>query len=170
MPGQVRGSSTGEDAAMLSAAETGAVEQAIVEAAGLAGPLLPTLHGVQDRLGWIPPAAVSVIAHALNLSRAEVHGVVTFYGYFRSSPPGRQVIYLCRAEACQAVGARTLAEHACNVLQTDFGGNSPDGRYSLEPVYCLGNCACGPSMMLDGNVHAAVTPERFDEILAGEVS
>lgn len=141
-------------------AELAAVRQALADARDLAGPLLPVLHAIQDRLGWIPPAVVPLVADGLNLSRADVHGVVTFYDYFRSSPPAPHVIRLCRAEACQAVGARRLEEHIRQRL-----GIGAD--HSLEPVYCLGNCAAGPSLMIDDVVYAAVTPERFDEILGG---
>jgi formate dehydrogenase subunit gamma len=128
--------------------------------------LLPVLHAVQERLGWITPAVVPLIAQALNLSRADVHGVITFYSYFRRSPPGKQVIYLCRAEACQAVGARQLAEHVRRVLGADFHGCSRDGRYTLEPVYCLGNCALSPAVMIDRELYGRVTPEGLDDLLS----
>ena len=132
----------------------------------LKGALLPVLHAVQDHLGWVPPRTVPLIAFELNLSRAEVHGVLSFYHFFRQTKPGRQVIYLCRAEACQAVGAAALEAHAKRQLGIDFHGTSSDGRYTLEPVYCLGNCACGPSLLIDKELHACVTPARFDELLA----
>jgi formate dehydrogenase subunit gamma len=142
------------------------VQEAIAANGALQGPLLPVLHAIQDRLGWVPPGSVPLIADALNLSRAEVHGVLTFYHYFRQSPPGRQVIYLCRAEACQAVGAAALEAHARHRLGVGFHGTTADGRYTLEPVYCLGNCACGPSLMIDRDLHARVTPGRFDALTA----
>jgi formate dehydrogenase subunit gamma len=123
------------------------------------------LHAVQDRLGWVPPKALPLIAFELNLTRAEVHGVVTFYHYFRQHPPGQHVIHLCRAEACQAVGAATLEAHAKRALGVDFHGTTPDGGHTLEPVYCLGNCATGPSMMIDGQLHSHVTPARFDALV-----
>lgn len=129
------------------------------------GALLPVLHTLQERLGWVPPATVPLIAFELNLSRAEVQGVVSFYHYFRQQPPGRQVLYLCRAEACQAVGALQLEAHARRRLGTAWHGTSADGRFTLEPVYCLGNCASGPSLMIDRELHSHVTPERFDELL-----
>ena len=151
----------------LPAAERSAVLESIRLNGKLDGALLPVLHGVQDRLGWVPPGAVPLIAAELNLSRAEVHGVVTFYHYFRSERPGRKVIYLCRAEACQAVGAVALEAHARRRLGADFHGTSSDGQYTLEPVYCLGNCACGPSLMIDRELHAHVTPAKFDELTAG---
>lgn len=133
------------------------------------GALLPILHAIQDRLGWVPPRLVPLLAFELNLSRAEVHGVLSFYHYFRQTEPGRKIIYLCRAEACQAVGAGALEAHARSRLGVDFHGTTGDGQFTLEPVYCLGNCACGPSLMIDHELHAAVTPARFDELL-GEIS
>ena len=149
----------------LPAAERSAVLEAVETNRGLEGSLLPILHAIQDRIGWIPPRTVPLIAHELNLSRAEVHGVLTFYHYFRQHQPGRHVIYLCRAEACQAVGATNLEAHAKRALGTEFHGTSGDGRYTLEPVYCLGNCASGPSLMIDRELHGRVTPERFDELI-----
>lgn len=132
----------------------------------LDGALLPILHAIQDQLGWVPPAAVPLIALELNITRAEVHGVVTFYHYFRQRPPARHTIYLCRAEACQAVGANGLAAHAETALATSFHQRSADGRFSLEPVYCLGNCAMGPSLLIDRRLYSRVTAERFDQIVA----
>ena len=155
-----------EPSADLPADERSAVLESVRQHQALAGNLLPVLHGIQERLGWIPPRAVPLIAFELNLSRAEVHGVLSFYHYFRQSKPGRQVIYLCRAEACQAVGAAALEAHAKLKLRADFHGTSADGRYTLEPVYCLGNCACGPSLMIDQELHAHVTPARFDELVS----
>jgi len=154
-----------EPGADLPAAERTAVLEAVNRHRALEGALLPILHAIQDRLGWIPPRALPLIAYELNLSRAEVHGVVTFYHYFRQHKPGEHVIFLCRAEACQAVGAVSLAAHAKRALGTDFHGTSGDGRYTLEPVYCLGNCASGPSLMIDRELHGRVTPERFDQLI-----
>lgn len=127
------------------------------------GALLPILHGIQDELGYVPGDAIPQIADALNLSRAEVHGVVSFYHYFRTTPPGRHTVYVCRAESCQAMGAEALIEHAKAKLGIDFHQTTPDGSFTLEPIYCLGNCACSPAMMLDDAMHGRVTPERFDE-------
>lgn len=127
------------------------------------GALLPILHAVQAALGWVPPDSLALIAAELNLSRAEVHGVVTFYHHFRSAPPGRHVVRICRAEACQALGARALETHAKRVLGIDWHGTTADGALSLEPAYCLGNCGCGPSVLVDEDeLHARVTPEAFD--------
>lgn len=145
--------------------EREAVYAAIGQHRRLEGALLPILHEIQSRIGWIPPRTVPLIASELNLSRAEVHGVLSFYHYFRQQPPGRHVIYLCRAEACQAVGAAELAAHARRRLGVDFHGTSSDGRHTLEPVYCLGNCSVGPSMMIDRDLHGRVSPQRFDELI-----
>jgi len=133
------------------------------------GALLPVLHGVQDLLGYVPEQAVPLIARELNLSRADVHGVISFYHYFRQKPAGRHVIHLCRAESCQAMGAVPLEQHIKQRLGIDFHETTADGTYTLEPVYCLGNCACSPAMMVDGELKGRVTPERFDEWLATEV-
>ena len=124
------------------------------------GALLPILHDIQDALGYIPPGSVSQIASALNLSRAEVHGVITFYHHFRTAPPARHTIQVCCAEACQSMGAERLVEHA----EHRIAGCKP-GEYSLQPVYCLGLCATSPAMMIDEELHARVTPEKFDRLI-----
>jgi formate dehydrogenase subunit gamma len=129
------------------------------------GALLPILHGIQDALGYVPPDSVPLIAGELNLSRAEVHGVISFYHYFRETPPGQRTIYLCRAESCQAMGSEALETHVKNKLGVDFHETTADEAFTLEPVYCLGNCACSPSIMIDKEVHGRVSPERFDEII-----
>ena len=129
------------------------------------GPLMPILHAVQDELGFVPHDAVPLIARELNLSIAEVHGVVTFYHYFRTDPGGRHVVHLCRAEACQSVGAAAVEAHAKRSLGVDFHGTTLDGAIRLEPVYCLGNCALGPSIMIDDRLHGRVSPQRFDELM-----
>ncbi len=130
------------------------------------GALIEILHGVQAELGFIPPAAVPVLAEELNLSRAEVHGVVTFYHYFRHHAPGRQTVRLCQAEACQSMGAEGLTKHVKQRLGVDFHETTADGEFTLEPVYCLGNCACSPALMKDEELCGRVTPQRFDELLA----
>jgi len=129
------------------------------------GALLPILHGIQDALGYVPREAIGHIAQALNLSRAEIHGVVTFYHYFRTSPPGRHTVYVCRAESCQSMGADRLVEHAKSKLGVDFHETTSDGAFTLEPIYCLGNCACSPAMMVDDEIYGRVTPERFEEVM-----
>jgi formate dehydrogenase subunit gamma len=130
------------------------------------GALMPILRRIQDELGWVPPACVPEIAHALNLSRAEVHGVVSFYHDFRHTPPGRNVVRVCRAESCQALGANALVEHIKDRLRVDLGATRADGAVTLEPVYCLGNCARSPAVVINGQVIGCVTPARFDEAVA----
>jgi len=130
------------------------------------GALLPILHAVQQALKFVPKDAVPLIARELNLSIAEVHGVVTFYHYFLQERPGRHVVHLCRAEACQAVGAVQLEAHAKSSLGVDFHGTTADGAITLEPVYCLGNCALGPSVMIDERLQGRVSPQRFDALMA----
>lgn len=130
------------------------------------GGLLPALHAVQDSHGHVPPESVAAIAGEFNLSRAEVHGVITYYHHFRSAPTGRHLLQICRAEACQAMGAEALIAHAQERLGCGMHGRSADGRISLEPVYCLGLCASSPSLMLDDEVHARMTPQGFDELIA----
>ncbi len=150
----------------LSAAERGSVLDLCARWKAAPGALLPILHAVQDALGFVPADAVPLIAAELNLSRAEVHGVVSFYHYFRTTKPGREVLHLCRAEACQAVGAALLEKHAQQTLGIGFHGTTADGAITLEPVYCLGNCALGPSVLLGKRLVGRVTPERFDALVA----
>lgn len=130
------------------------------------GPLLPVLHAIQKACGFVPPEAVPLIAEELNLSRAEVHGVLTFYHFFRSTPPGRHVVQLCRAEACQSMQADALAKHAEQALGVGWHATTADGAFSLEPVYCLGNCGCSPAMMIDNVPYGRVSAQRFDEVIA----
>ena len=148
----------------LSAAELAAVNEVLARLKDLPGALLPVLHGIQDALGHVPKDAVPVVAKSLNLSRAEVHGVVSFYHWYRTEKPGEHVIHLCRAEACQAVGGRALETHVKTRLGIDFHETTADGRYTLEPAYCLGNCAVGPSLLIDMQLKGRVTPERFDRL------
>jgi formate dehydrogenase subunit gamma len=129
------------------------------------GALLPILHAIQKEFRYVPPESVAIVAAALNLSRAEVHGVISFYHFFRTTPPGKRIVYICRAEACQSMGAAALEDYAREKLGVDFHGTTQDGRLTLEPVYCLGNCACSPAVMIDDQVFGRVTPERLDEIL-----
>ncbi|HUA26261.1 MAG TPA: formate dehydrogenase subunit gamma [Steroidobacteraceae bacterium] len=143
------------------------VRRIVGDLKGRPGPLIEVLHAIQAELGYVPAAAVPLVASELNLSRAEVHGVVSFYHFFRSTPPGAHTVSVCRAESCQAVGGEALAAHARRRLGVDFHETTPDGRFSLEPVYCLGNCACSPAVMIDGRLHGRVSPERFDTLLAG---
>lgn len=152
----------------FEARERAVVESAIQRHGHEPGPLIVVLHAVQDALGYIPPAAIPEIANGLNLSRAEVHGVVTFYHYFRTEPHGRRVVQVCRAEACQARGGAALEAHAQRRLGVGFDETTADGAVTLEAVYCLGNCATGPAMRVDGRLHSHVTPERFDALTGPE--
>jgi formate dehydrogenase subunit gamma len=150
----------------LPEAQALALDTLVARHAVMPGPLLPLLHAVQDEFGFIPPAAIPRIASGLNLSRAEVHGVVSFYHWFRQHPPGRHVVQVCRAEACQAMNGEATEAHARKCLGVDWHGTTADGQFTLEAVYCLGNCAAGPSAMIDGQLYGRVTPERLDELLA----
>jgi formate dehydrogenase subunit gamma len=150
---------------VISRVQTQAVLGICTELKSLAAPLIPILHAVQEKVGFVPKEAVPLIARELNLSVAEVHGVVSFYHYFRQDPGGRHIVHVCRAEACQAVGAPALEAHAKRALGVDFHGTTRDGAIRLEPVYCLGNCALGPSVMIDHELHGRVSPERFDELI-----
>jgi formate dehydrogenase subunit gamma len=138
----------------------------VKELKGLEGPLLPILHEIQGEFGHVPQAALPVIADGLNLSRAEVHGVVTFYHDFRARPAGRHVLKLCQAEACQSMGSDAVAARIKQLLGIDFHETTHDGSVTLEPVYCLGLCACSPSAMLDGEVIGRLDDEKIDEIVA----
>jgi formate dehydrogenase subunit gamma len=155
-----------EPASSLTAAEHSAVMDACARLKELPGALLPILHAVQESLSFVPKDSIPLIARELNLSIAEVHGVVSFYHYFRQTRPGRHVVHLCRAEACQAVGAQALEAHAKATLKIDFHGTTADGAISLEPVYCLGNCALGPSLMIDEKLQGRVTAQRFDALVS----
>lgn len=141
------------------------VQAALNEHGHRAGPLLPILHQVQEQLRHIPSEAVGMIAKALNLSRAEVHGVVTFYHTFTSEPQGQHVIEVCRAESCQAMGGRAIEAHVKKALGIDYGQTTADGRITLEPVYCLGNCACSPSIRIGADIHGRVTTAKVDQLV-----
>jgi formate dehydrogenase subunit gamma len=130
------------------------------------GALMPILRKIQDELGWVPRDCVPILAEILNLSRAEVHGVISFYHDFRHQPPGRIIVRVCRAESCQAMGGEALAEHVKRRLGCNFGATSNDGAFTLEPVYCLGNCACSPAIVINGRLLGRVSPERFDSAVA----
>ncbi|SDM24371.1 formate dehydrogenase subunit gamma [Nonomuraea maritima] len=129
------------------------------------GALMPVLHGLMEEMGHIDPAAIPVLAEELNLSRADVHGVVTFYHDFRQSPPGRTTVRICRAEACQSVGAAGLVEHAKDRLGVGLGETTPDGAVTLEQVFCLGNCALGPAVQVDDRLYGRVGPQDLDRLL-----
>lgn len=129
------------------------------------GAALPILHALRDVFGCVPEAAVPIIADVLNLSRAEIHGVVTFYHDFRREPPGRHVLKLCRAEACQSVGGDALGARASAKLGIEWGETTSDGRVTLDAVFCLGLCATAPSAMVDGKLVGRLTEARLDALL-----
>jgi formate dehydrogenase subunit gamma len=141
------------------------VQEVIASLKNKPGALLPILHGIQDELGYVPAETVPTIADALNISRAEVHGCISFYHYFRDTPPGKTTIHLCRAESCQAMGAKSLEDHVKSRLGIDYHETTTDGAFSLEPVYCLGLCACSPSMQIGKEVYGRVSAESFDNTI-----
>ncbi|WP_395448238.1 formate dehydrogenase subunit gamma [Aminobacter sp. UC22_36] len=136
----------------------------ISELKNLEGPLIPILHGVQEEFGYVPQETLPIIAEALNLSRAEVHGVFTFYHDFRHHPAGRHVLKVCQAEACQSMGSDAIAAQIKQKLGIGFHETSKDGAVTLEPIYCLGLCACAPAAMLDGEVIGRLDADKIDEI------
>ncbi|MGB3876001.1 MAG: formate dehydrogenase subunit gamma [Shinella zoogloeoides] len=151
----------------VAGSDVGTRTLAIVsELKGLEGPLLPILHEIQAEFGYVPQESLPVIARELNLSRAEVHGVVTFYHDYRDHPTGRHVLKLCRAEACQSMGGDAVAERVKALLGIDFHQTTLDGAVTLEPVYCLGLCSCAPAAMLDGEVHGRVDATLAQELVA----
>jgi len=165
---------SGAGAAVARAAEEGplpdpaGLRAIITPLASMPGALLPVLHAVQDALGYVPESALPLIAEVLNLSVAEVHGVVTFYHWFRRSPRGKKILRVCRAEACQAMGANALVAAAETRLGVSLHDTRADGTVTLDPIYCLGNCGCAPAVMVDDRVYGRVTPERLEEILLAE--
>jgi formate dehydrogenase subunit gamma len=142
-----------------------AVSAIVAELKQQDGALLPILHRIQETLGYVPETVVPVIASGLNLSRAEVHGVISFYHDFRRTPPGRHVVRICQAESCQAMGSVSLTEHVKSSLDVDFGDTTDDGAITLEPVYCLGNCACSPAVMVDDALYGRMSASRFDALV-----
>jgi formate dehydrogenase subunit gamma len=134
------------------------------------GPLLPVLHALQETFGYVDPHAVTLVAHALNLSRADVHGVLTFYSDLRTSPPGEVRVQVCRGEACQSVGAHALAEHAAQSLNVGFSETAVDRSVSLDEVFCLGNCALGPSVCVNGRLYGRVHADRLDGLIRESTS
>jgi formate dehydrogenase subunit gamma len=129
------------------------------------GPLLPILHDIQATFGYVDPAVVPILAEELNISRADVHGVISFYHDFRESPVAGTHVRICRAEACQAAGAEELVAHATDRLQTGIGGTSPSRDATLDQVFCFGNCALGPTVEINGRISGRVTPDRFDALI-----
>lgn len=155
--------------------EMQAVANAITRFQAVPGGLLPLLHAVQEDLGYIPPTATQAIASAFNLSRAEVHGVITYYHHFRQTPPAKHTLAICHAEACQARGCRSIINKADALLGTTHVSHADHGHdaahenasdWHVEPTYCLGLCATGPALMLDGKLHAHVTPAKLEALIA----
>ncbi|WP_110188017.1 formate dehydrogenase subunit gamma [Pokkaliibacter plantistimulans] len=129
------------------------------------GALLPILHAVQDTFGYVPECTAAVLATELALSRAEVHGVISFYHHFRTRPAGAHVLHICRAEACQSMGSAALERDIKQLLNIDYHQTTADGSVTLEPVYCLGNCACSPNIRLDDAVHGRMTLAKTERLL-----
>ncbi len=150
---------------MQQPVDMAAVESLVAVHRAQPGALLPLLHAIQEKVGYIPAEIVPIIAQELNVSRAEVHGVITYYHHFRQAPAAQHVLQICRAEACQARGADALVAHAKSSLGCDFHETSADGQFTLEPVYCLGLCASGPNLMLDDDLHAQVSDAKFDRLV-----
>ncbi|WP_113911464.1 formate dehydrogenase subunit gamma [Roseovarius dicentrarchi] len=141
------------------------IQALIADHLHLEGPLLPILHAIQAAFGHIPQTAVPLIAVALNITKAEVHGVMSFYHDFREVPAGRHVVRICRAEACQSMGGTALAEGALAELGVAWHGTTPNGNVTIEPVYCLGLCACAPAAMIDGKVVGRLDAARMSKLL-----
>ena len=145
--------------------DPGRAHELVAPMATMAGPLLPMLHRLQETFGYVHHDAVPMLADLLNLSRAEVHGVLSFYRDFRTAPPAPHTIEICRAEACQSAGCEALADHLVEKLGIEFGETTPDGRVTLEPVYCLGLCSISPAAMIDGRLVARLDAKRLDKAL-----
>ncbi len=146
---------------------TARVEEILNAHKGMEGALLPILHAIQAEFGYVPQSAHPLIAKNLNISRAEVHGVMSFYHDFRETPAGAHMLKLCRAESCQSMGADRVAAHAQQALGIAWHETTPDGRVTLEPVFCLGLCACGPAAIVDGKLIGRVDEARIDAIIGG---
>jgi formate dehydrogenase subunit gamma len=141
-----------------------AVQQEVDALKHKPGAMLPILHAIQNRFGYIPEAAVPIIARSMQQTRAEVHGVISFYHHFRTHPVGTRVIHICRAEACQAMGSRQLESHIKTRLGADYHETTRDNEFTVEPVYCLGNCACAPSIRIGDDIHGRMSPDKFDRL------
>lgn len=129
------------------------------------GALLPLMHGIQDALGFVPEEAYPLISKAYQLSIAEIHGFVTFYHHFRRKPSGKNILHICRAESCQSMGAEKIEQYCKDKLDIDYHDTTSDGAITLEPIYCLGNCACSPAVMINEKVLGRVTPNMIDKII-----
>jgi len=147
--------------------DTAAAQAVVDDMKGMPGAMLPILHALQEEFGYVDRAAVPIIAEALNVSRAEVHGVVSFYHEYRNAPAGRRVLKLCRAEACQSMGCEALVEHLRGEHAILVDSTTPDGRLTIETVYCLGNCALSPAALLDGELVGRVDAAFLDDLCEG---
>lgn len=159
-------SQTTQDAQTTQDVSTVIIDALIAKHQHQPGALMPLLHAIQDTVGSVPESCYTSISKALSLSVAEVHGVVTFYHHFRTHKPGRHIMQICRAESCQAMGSEALEAHAKQCLGIDYHETTADGAITLEPVYCLGNCALSPSVMIDEEVYGRVSPAELDALIA----
>lgn len=146
--------------------ESDIIDALIIKHQQQPGALLPLLHAIQDSIGYVPETAYLPISKALSLSVAEVHGVVTFYHHFRLHKPGRHIMQICRAESCQAMGSEALEAHAKKCLKVDYHQTTADDAITLEPIYCLGNCALSPSIMIDDEVYGRVSAKDLEALIA----
>ena len=153
-------------AMQTAALQTEKIQTHIAQHKTMPGALLPLLHAIQDDLGYVPENAYLPISKALALSVAEVHGVVTFYHHFRRHPPGRHILQICRAESCQAMGSEKLEAAIKAKLGIDYHQTTADGAITLEPIYCLGNCACSPAVMLDDEVYGRMDSQKAAELIS----
>lgn len=154
-----------QSASVATSWDVAAVQQIITSQKSMPGAMLPILHSIQDLVGYIPSDAVPLIADGLNVSRAEVHGVISYYHHFHAHPVGKCMVQICRAEACQARGSEALEAHAKSVLGCNYHETTQDGSVTLEPAYCLGLCSVGPNIAIGDEYHAAVSPEKFDALI-----
>lgn len=153
---------------MLDSVQTAErVAEILARHRGMEGALLPILHAIQEEFGHVPQETLPIIAKDLSLTRAEVHGVMSFYHDFREKPAGAHVLKLCRAEACQSVGADRVADHARKELGIEWHETTKDGKVTLEPVFCLGLCACGPAAIVDGKLVGRVDEAKLSKIIGG---
>jgi len=157
----------GESMDATSARANEKIQEIIAELIDKPGALLPILHEIQHTFGYIPAQAIPTIGDALKQTAAEIHGVISFYRHFHTSKGGSHRIEVCRAEACQARGARALESHAKKTLQVEYHQTTADRNITLDPVYCLGNCACGPNIRIDDDIIGRVSPEKFDRLVDG---
>ena len=149
----------------LSTTQLDQIQVHIEKYLNVPGALLPLLHSIQDDLGFVPEESYKPISKAYNLSVAEIHGFVTFYHHFRTHLPGKNILQICRAESCQAMGSENIENYCQEKLGIDYHQTTKDNSITLEPVYCLGNCACSPAIMINEDVVGRVTPEKIDQII-----